>query len=86
MGVPLLIVGASAGALLPKVGPWMDTVKSLFGVMFLGVAIYLLTPLLPAVLSMLLWSVLAIISGFWIFSLKATRRRARRPRRCAASG
>jgi thioredoxin:protein disulfide reductase len=70
MGAPLLLVGASAGALLPKVGPWMDTVKQLFGVMFLGVAIYVLSPVLPEVLSMLLWSVLAIISGFWIFSLR----------------
>jgi thioredoxin:protein disulfide reductase len=71
MGVPLLIVGASAGSLLPKAGPWMDTVKQLFGVMFLGVAIYLAAPLLPAAISMLLWSALAIVAGFWIFSLKA---------------
>jgi thioredoxin:protein disulfide reductase len=71
MGVPLLIVGASAGSLLPRVGPWMDTVKSLFGVLFLGVAIYLLTPLLPSAVVMLLWSLLAVLSGFWIFSLKA---------------
>ena len=71
MGVPLLIVGASAGDLLPKAGPWMDTVKQLFGVMFLGVAIYLAAPLLPAALSMLLWAALAIVSGFWIFSLEA---------------
>jgi thioredoxin:protein disulfide reductase len=71
MGVPLLIVGASAGDLLPKAGPWMDTVKQLFGVMFLGVAIYLAAPLLPAALTMLLWAALAILSGFWIFSLKA---------------
>jgi thiol:disulfide interchange protein DsbD len=71
MGVPLLIVGASAGDLLPKVGPWMDTVKSLFGVLFLGVAIYIATPLLPDALTMLLWAALAILTGFWIFSLKA---------------
>ena len=71
MGVPLLIVGASAGSLLPKVGPWMDTVKSLFGVLFLGVAVYLVGPLLPASATMLLWSALAVISGFWIFALKA---------------
>jgi thiol:disulfide interchange protein DsbD len=71
MGVPLLIVGASAGDLLPKAGPWMDTVKQLFGVMFLGVAIYLAAPLLPAAMTMLLWAALAILSGFWIFSLKA---------------
>ncbi len=45
--------------------------KSLFGVVFLAVAIYVLNPLLPASVSMLLWSALALISGFWIFSLKA---------------
>ncbi len=71
MGVPLLIVGASAGSLLPRVGPWMDTVKQLFGVLFLAVAIYLLTPLLPGALTMLLWSTLATMAGFWVFSLKA---------------
>jgi thiol:disulfide interchange protein DsbD len=70
MGVPLLIVGASAGSLLPRVGPWMDTIKSLFGVLFLAVAIYLLTPLVPASLMMLLWSALAVVAGFWIFSWK----------------
>jgi len=71
MGVPLLIVGASAGSLLPKVGPWMDTVKALFGVLFLGIAIYFLQPLIPAAGGMLLWSALAVIAGFWVFALKA---------------
>jgi thiol:disulfide interchange protein DsbD len=71
MGVPLLIVGASAGSLLPKAGPWMDTVKSLFGVLFLAVAVYLASPLLPESAVMLLWSLLAVLSGFWVFSLKA---------------
>ncbi len=70
MGVPLLLVGASAGTLLPKAGAWMDAIKSLFGVMFLGLAIYLLSSLLPGSLTMLLWAVLAIISGYWIFSLQ----------------
>jgi len=49
----------------------MDTVKQLFGVLFLSVAIYLLQPLLPDALTMLLWSALAVVSGLWIFSLKA---------------
>jgi thioredoxin:protein disulfide reductase len=71
MGVPLLVVGASAGSLLPKVGPWMDTVKSLFGVVFLALAIYFLQPLISASVGMLLWSALAVIAGFWIFALKA---------------
>jgi thiol:disulfide interchange protein DsbD len=71
MGVPLLLVGASAGTLLPKVGPWMETVKSLFGVLFLGVAIYFVGSLIPPAVTMLLWSALAVISGFWVFALKA---------------
>jgi thiol:disulfide interchange protein DsbD len=70
MGVPLLIVGASAGSLLPRVGPWMDAVKQLFGVLFLGVAIYLSQPLVHDSITMLLWSALAVMSGVWIFSLK----------------
>ncbi len=49
----------------------MDTVKSLFGVMFLGVAIYLLQPLVPPAMGMLLWAGLAIVSGYWVFTLKA---------------
>lgn len=71
MGTPLLLVGASAGSLLPRVGPWMDTVKSLFGVLFLGVAVYFLQPLIPPAIAMLLWSALAVICGFWVFALKA---------------
>ncbi|MGH6690841.1 MAG: protein-disulfide reductase DsbD, partial [Gammaproteobacteria bacterium] len=35
MGVPLLAVGASAGALMPKAGPWMETVKRGFGTLLL---------------------------------------------------
>jgi thiol:disulfide interchange protein DsbD len=71
MGLPLLLVGASAGSLLPKAGPWMDTVKSLFGVLFLAMALYFLQQLLPGSVSMLLWSALAVISGYWIFALRA---------------
>ncbi|HKQ83749.1 MAG TPA: protein-disulfide reductase DsbD [Steroidobacteraceae bacterium] len=70
MGVPLLAVGASAGTLLPKVGPWMDAVKQLFGVLFLFVAAYLLSSLLPGPVALLLYAVLAIPTGVWIFSLK----------------
>jgi thiol:disulfide interchange protein DsbD len=71
MGVPLLLVGASAGALLPKVGAWMDTVKSVFGVMFLALALYFGQRLVPASLGLLLWSVFMVVSGYWIFSLKS---------------
>jgi thioredoxin:protein disulfide reductase len=66
MGVPLLAVGASAGALLPKVGPWMETVKRFFGVLLLGVAIYLVAPLVPRAVEMLAWAALLVISGIFL--------------------
>ncbi|HYM35755.1 MAG TPA: protein-disulfide reductase DsbD, partial [Steroidobacteraceae bacterium] len=69
MGVPLLVVGASAGDLLPRAGAWMDTVKHLFGVVFLGVAVYMILPLIPPIVAMLLWAILAGVSGYWLFTL-----------------
>lgn len=67
MGTPLLLMGASAGHLLPKTGVWMQTVKSIFGIVFLGVAIYLVSSLLPAIVVMGLWTTLFIGSGYWLF-------------------
>jgi thioredoxin:protein disulfide reductase len=47
MGVPLLLIGASAGSLLPKAGGWMTTVRNFFGVLMLAMAAYLVWPVLP---------------------------------------
>jgi thioredoxin:protein disulfide reductase len=47
MGVPLLLIGASAGSLLPKAGAWMTIVRNLFGVLMLAMAAYLVWPVLP---------------------------------------
>lgn len=69
MGVPLLAVGASAGTLLPKAGPWMDTVKRFFGVILLGVAIYLVSPLLPTMAHFLAWAVLLIMFAVYLHAL-----------------
>lgn len=69
MGVPLLLVGLSAGALLPRAGAWMEAVKKFFGVALLAVAIWLISPLLSVIVQMLMWATLLIISGV---HLKAT--------------
>jgi thiol:disulfide interchange protein DsbD len=69
MGVPLLLLGASAGALLPKAGPWMEAVKQFFGVLLLGVAIWLISPVIPAVAHMLLWSALLIVSAIYLHAV-----------------
>jgi thiol:disulfide interchange protein DsbD len=66
LGVPLLVLGASAGALLPKAGPWMDTVKRFFGVLLLAVAIYLISPLIPLTVQMLAWAALLIVAAIYM--------------------
>ena len=66
MGVPLLAVGASAGALLPKAGPWMETVKRFFGTLLLGVAIYLVAPFIPVSVQMFLWAALLVVTAIYL--------------------
>lgn len=72
MGTPLLIVGASAGKLLPKAGAWMDTVKKLFGVMMLAVAAWMLARVVPERLSLVLWAIPALICT-WILWTQARK-------------
>ena len=60
MSVPLLLVGASAGALLPRAGAWMVEVKAAFGVLLLGVALWTVQPILPGPLALALWGLLAL--------------------------
>ncbi len=60
MGVPLILVGTFEGALLPKAGAWMEGVKKFFGVLLLAVAIWIVSPVLPEQVVLLLWAALAI--------------------------
>lgn len=69
MGTPLLLIGTSAGKLLPHTGHWMNAVKAFFGVMLLAVAIYLMGRLLPASLTMALWASLLIFSSIYLGAL-----------------
>jgi thiol:disulfide interchange protein DsbD len=69
MGAPLLLIGASAGVLLPKAGAWMEAVKRFFGVMLLALAIWIIQPLLPVSVQMLLWAALLIFSGIYLRAL-----------------
>ena len=65
MGAPLLLVGASAGSLLPRAGVWMDTVKKLFGVLMLAVAAWMLARVAPPWLIAALWFAPAAALG-WV--------------------
>ena len=74
MGAPLLVLGASAGKLLPKAGAWMETTKAVFGVMLLGLGIWLLERVTPAAATMTLWSALFIISAIYMGALTTLNR------------
>ncbi len=68
MGTPLLVVGASAGRLLPRAGPWMDLVKKVFGVMMLAVAAWMLARIVPERVALSLWAVPALILAWLLWS------------------
>lgn len=73
MGVPLIMLGTFAGTYLPKAGAWMETVKSVFGVLMLALAIYFLDRFIPVWLSMLLWATLLIISAIYMGALESIK-------------
>lgn len=66
MGVPLLLVGVGAGNLLPRAGKWMEATKRFFGFLLLGVAIWMVTPVLPAWTVMLAWAALLIVAAVYL--------------------
>ena len=68
-GVPLLLIGSSAGSLLPKAGNWMDTIKQVFGVIMLGVAIWFMERVIADEIALLLWAALMIISSVYMGAL-----------------
>jgi len=66
MSVPLLLTGASAGGLLPRAGAWMTRIKHVFGLLLLGVAWWMLTPLLGASLKLAGWGLLALAAAIFL--------------------
>jgi thiol:disulfide interchange protein DsbD len=66
MGVPLLVVGVSEGALLPRSGHWMRAVRRFFGVLLLAVAVWIVAPVIPVAVQMLLWGALLIGVGVFL--------------------
>ena len=66
MSVPLLLVGVSAGSLLPRAGQWMEAVKRLFGVLLIAVALWTISPVIPVWAQMLAWAALLIISAAYL--------------------
>jgi thiol:disulfide interchange protein DsbD len=70
MGTPLIILGTSGASIMPKAGGWMDQIKAFFGILLIGVAIWLLSRFLDATLILAMWAVLAIIYGIYLGAIE----------------
>ncbi|HUQ76459.1 MAG TPA: protein-disulfide reductase DsbD [Burkholderiales bacterium] len=71
MGIPLVVMGVSEGALLPKAGAWMEGVRRFFGVLLLAVALWIASPILAPAVQMFAWAALLIGSGVFLRALDA---------------
>lgn len=70
MSLPLLLVGASADAYLPKVGSWMLMIQKFFGFIMLGMAIWIINPIITLNISISLWGVLCFLLGGYLLRLQ----------------
>ena len=77
MGVPLLVIGTSEGKLLPKTGVWMETIKHIFGVLMLGVAVWFMERVLPGALALALWALLFIVTAIYMGALDRSERQSK---------
>jgi thiol:disulfide interchange protein DsbD len=71
MGIPLLVLGLSAGKVLPKTGEWMTIVRNLFGVLMLAMAIWIIVPVIPVAVQMGLWALLLIGLSIFLHAIDA---------------
>lgn len=67
MGLPLLLLGFSAGKYLPKAGPWMEFIQRFFAFLLLGMAIWMLARILPGGVTLFLWACLLILTAIFLF-------------------
>jgi thiol:disulfide interchange protein DsbD len=66
MSVPLLLLGVSAGSLLPRAGAWMGAVKPFFGVLMLAMAAWMVASIISPVVLMLIWGILSFAYGVFL--------------------
>jgi thiol:disulfide interchange protein DsbD len=71
MGLPLVIIGTSEGSLLPRAGDWMNTIKSVFGILMLGLAIWMLERVVPGWVTLILWGSLLIVTAIYLGALNS---------------
>lgn len=66
MGLPLLLIGIGAGKFMPKPGGWMDSVSKIFGIVMLGIALWLLERVVPSTITVYIWAMLLVATGIYL--------------------
>lgn len=74
MGFPLLLIGTSAGKLLPKSGAWMTSVKNIFGILMLAFAIWMLARIVHGPVILVLWGILLIAIAMFMDRILPTQK------------
>ena len=74
LGIPLILIGITAGKWLPKTGNWLNTIKEVFGFIMFGLAIWILNPFVPFEIINILWSILIIFAGIYFAGRKVYQR------------
>ena len=74
LGLPLLAIGAGGGKLVPKAGAWMEEVKVLFGIILLGIAIWLISRILTGPVSLILWSLLLVFYAVHVGAMEPAQK------------
>lgn len=74
LGIPLILIGVSAGKWLPKTGDWLNTVKEVFGFIMFGLAIWVVNPFVSFETINILWSILIIFAGIYFGGVRIYQR------------
>jgi thiol:disulfide interchange protein DsbD len=77
MSVPLLLTGLSAGSLLPRAGAWMNSVKKVFGLLLIAVAIWMVSPVFSVPVNMAMWGVFALLCAVFLHVFEPLQNGAR---------
>ena len=74
LGIPLILIGITAGKWLPKTGDWLNTIKEVFGFIMFGLAIWILNPFVSFEIINILWSMLIIFAGIYFAGTRIYQR------------
>ncbi|GAA0308378.1 protein-disulfide reductase DsbD [Psychrobacter aestuarii] len=65
LSVPLIVIGATQGKVMPKAGVWMDWVKQGFALLLFAVALLLLERVFISSMMLMVWALWFMVTALW---------------------